>query len=287
MPQVADQAPHDAIVVTGIGMVTPLGEDRESSWKRLVAGDRACRRLSHDELIERGWPTGSPEEWTGAPAHFPPQPRSADRVVGMALQATGEALTHAAWSPSASATTAERTGCVIGTSKGDFFATSQQFQAMSAPDSATAQDADWLTCWPHTAATSIAAAYDVRGPLLCPVAACATGLVSLIRGADLIRSGACDVVIAGSSDAALHPALQACYRRMGVLARSDHRSNAGAAPSTGTAADSLPAKGPQSSSWSASHTPRREGPVSSPAGWEPAWRPTRQGSHTSIRGRPV
>ena len=52
-----------------------------------------------------------------------------------------------------------------------------------------------------------------------PVAACATGLVSLIRGADLVRSGECDVVLAGSSDASLVPIVLGSFQRLGVLAR--------------------------------------------------------------------
>ncbi|MFG0335032.1 MAG: beta-ketoacyl-[acyl-carrier-protein] synthase family protein [Maioricimonas sp. JB049] len=215
----ADQISGDTIVVTGIGLVTPLGGDRESSWRGLISGQRACRLLSTDELRERGWPAGSREEWPGAPAIFPPENYGNQRVVGMALQAAGEALADAAWNPACDAPAAERTACVIGTSKGDFFATSRQFLGMSASGASGATAAEWLSCWPHAAATAVARRFDARGPLLCPVAACATGLVSLIRGADLIRNGACDVVIAGSSDAALHPALQACYRRMGVLAR--------------------------------------------------------------------
>ncbi|QDU39432.1 3-oxoacyl-[acyl-carrier-protein] synthase 2 [Maioricimonas rarisocia] len=221
MPQLADQTPGDAIVVTGIGMVTPLGGSRETGWQALVSGKRACRQLTPDELEERGWPDGSRGEWPGALAVFSPDERGNGRVVGMALQAAGEAVADAAWNPAGDTLAAERTGCVIGTSKGDFFAASRQFQDLTPSGTPDLAAADWLACWPHAAATAVAQQFDARGPLLCPVAACATGLVSLIRGADLIRNGACDVVIAGSSDAALHPALQACYRRMGVLARGD------------------------------------------------------------------
>ncbi|WP_197453605.1 beta-ketoacyl-[acyl-carrier-protein] synthase family protein [Caulifigura coniformis] len=67
-------------------------------------------------------------------------------------------------------------------------------------------------------AEEIARRRGFQGPAVAPSAACATGLVSIIRGAELIRDGACDLVVAGSADSSLHPAYLAAYRRMGVLA---------------------------------------------------------------------
>jgi 3-oxoacyl-(acyl-carrier-protein) synthase len=65
---------------------------------------------------------------------------------------------------------------------------------------------------------SIAARYDLGGAAICPVAACATGLASVIRGVDLIRHGMCDTVLAGSSDASLTILVQSSFRRLRVLA---------------------------------------------------------------------
>jgi len=73
--------------------------------------------------------------------------------------------------------------------------------------------------FPHTAAQAVSRELGIAGPSLCPVAACATGLVSLQRGYELIRDGLCDVVFAGSSDASFLPIVNASFRRMGVLAK--------------------------------------------------------------------
>jgi 3-oxoacyl-(acyl-carrier-protein) synthase len=78
----------------------------------------------------------------------------------------------------------------------------------------------WNQFTPNAPARSIAERFNLRGAALCPVAACATGLVSISRGAALIRQGQCDVVLAGSSDASLHPALLSSFRRLGVLAHT-------------------------------------------------------------------
>lgn len=171
-------------------------------------------------------------------------------IIGDALRAAREAVAHA----QLELVNPERWGCVMGASKGGMHLAvplftkqwvSRQrdlsrvaaggvddFDAAFA-DSPAGHDADagqaawqglpenaWMQIWPDAPSTAIAREFNIRGPVLAPAAACATGLVSLIRGAELIRSGVCDVVLCGSSDASLQPSLLASYRRLGVLARS-------------------------------------------------------------------
>jgi 3-oxoacyl-[acyl-carrier-protein] synthase II len=134
---------------------------------------------------------------------------SPEPVIAQALTAAREAMTQAGLAPQM--TLSERTGCVIGTSKLGLRSFARALQYGDCVRSAS--------FFPNVAALSVAAEWNVRGPVLCPVAACATGLVSLIRGADLIRSAECDVVLAGSSDASLVPIVLGSFQRLGVLAR--------------------------------------------------------------------
>ena len=133
-----------------------------------------------------------------------------------------------------------RAGCVIGTSKGglnscfhSLHATrvlsrpseySQESAAIAAnidQESHEYPEASWLSMAPSGPATVVAEAMNLQGACLAPVTACATGLSSILRGADLIRYGECDVVLAGSSDASLTPAVIASFRKLGVLAKGD------------------------------------------------------------------
>lgn len=82
---------NDPVVVTGLGLVSPLGPDRESSWRRLIAGDSAV---------------------TAAEARVPLEPRG-PRAVAWALRAAEEALADAG-APEADP---ERRGCVVSGSK--------------------------------------------------------------------------------------------------------------------------------------------------------------------------
>lgn len=210
------------IRITGIGVVSPLGPDRETTWQRLIAGESALRRLDLDLAEKPLWPLNP----AGAPAAVPEDVQQRlwkttnrefvrlsceEPAVALAVASADEAITDAAID--LAATDRTRVGCVIGTSKGGV----RTFETLSHTGESAVP---WISAWPSGPATSVAALHDLRGPLLCPVTACATGLSSLVRGVDLIRHGVCDIVLAGSSDASLTPAVLASFRRLGVLARS-------------------------------------------------------------------
>lgn len=210
------------VVVTGIGMVTPFGPDRETSWSSVSSGRRAPRRLSL--LVERhGGSAGPPSELEcfGAPA-ADGACGDDEPIVRMALRSALEAWRDAGLERDA--LTLERLGCVVGTSKGGLRSAARLFGEAGGPEAAFARL--WRTFLPDAPAAAVAERFDVRGPVLCPVAACATGLVSLQRGVDLIREGSCDVVLAGSTDASLTPLVVGSFQRLGVLARGDDPASA-------------------------------------------------------------
>jgi len=188
--------------------VTPFGADPDVVWRRLIHGDTATRWLSSEGDC------GSPNQPAGAPATGI-RAQGSEPLITMACHAAAHAMSDAQL-PS-NGTNPDRFGCVIGTSKGGLRSFRHHFRGRSPADN-PAQS--WQQCFPDAPSQHVAALLGIRGPLLCPVAACATGLVSLIRGADLIRDGACDVVIAGSTDASLLDVVQGSFRRLGVLARN-------------------------------------------------------------------
>ena len=206
------------VVVTGIGLRTPLGADRESSWAALLAGQSGVKWLA-------------PPQWTGderlAGATCEHSQRSAfstgEPVVELALSVATEAALDAGLG--ANGCSPERASVVFGSSKGGLHSFTQLAEAARSNSRderevfASASSSPWLNVWPDAAARAVAAAFDCRGPVLCPVLACATGLAACQRAAELIREGLCDVVYAGSADASLQPAILGSFRRMGVLAR--------------------------------------------------------------------
>jgi 3-oxoacyl-[acyl-carrier-protein] synthase II len=233
MPR-ADRRQTQRVVVTGIGLVTPLGAGREMSWRKLVAGERAPRWLARDELfpfgdsgVDRCVPVNA--AWAGGPApNLAVAGRGAaelarDPVTALALAAARESMQDAGLD--GARFNPVRFGCVVGASKGGL----RSFEGLAAALHAGDVDGGdsrnrpipatvWQDFLPHAASTAVAAEFGLAGPVLCPVAACATGLVSLNRGFELVRDGVCDVVLAGSSDASLVPAVLGSFSRLGVLA---------------------------------------------------------------------
>ena len=214
------------VVVTGIGCVSPLGRDAETTWRNLLRGGRGIRLLSADD-----WHGLPPPQtgFVGGPAVGIADARpvgagnsgAVDPLEWLLQTATAEAVAQAGLD--LAALDRGRVGCVLGTSKGSLTAFAhlalQQHAALQPRQQDAAAVPSLWECVPAwCAGARVANALRVAGPRLTPVAACATGLVSVLRGADLIREGACDVALAGSGDASLHPAVLGSFRRMGVLA---------------------------------------------------------------------
>ena len=238
---------RNRVLITGIGVVSPLG-NREEFWRRLTAGETATRRLIPSEQDREFWP----EESSGAAAvpsdslNETLQKRSrhdlipllTEPAIAHALAATSEAVADANLQLDefgGLAVEQERVGCVIGTSKGGVRTLHQLMLAGRRAETPTrSEDLAAETWWPMIApsgpASAVSSLLGTGGPLLSPVAACATGLMSLVRAAELIESGECDVVIAGSSDASLSPAIVASFKKLGVLSKRHEKPESAVRP---------------------------------------------------------
>jgi len=224
-PQRSRPDPHRVkVVVTGIGLITGLG-DRERTWTNLAQGRHAFRIL--DLPAAAGLPP-----YAGCPAEDPSRPAT-ELLFAAALEAYRDAQLPAdLGNPRDRSFDRDRAGVVIGMSKGDLGQLAAGHEALfrSRPE-ADRWLASWATTWPSAVAQRAAQAWDLRGPCLAPVAACATGLIAALSGADLIRRGVCDLVLAGAGDASLDPLVLGAFRRMGILARVDTSSSDGPASS--------------------------------------------------------
>lgn len=106
-------------------------------------------------------------------------------------------------------------GVVIGSSRGfqaQWEALAKDYLTQNAPPQ------DWLNTLPAMASRGIAQLLGSRGPVLAPMAACATGLVAIAQGADLIRRGQCHRVIVGAGENPITPLTLAGFDRLGALA---------------------------------------------------------------------
>lgn len=194
--------------------------------------------------------------WPTLGAADPEVLASADEpMVALALLALSEALQSAGLTatPRQCDLDRQRTAVVFGSSKGGLRTAerliSQQRAnlvpvfsagAPAAVDSAvlpwqspqTVADAGEVErLWRQQAGTdaatvAIAGVLSAEATVQCPVAACATGLISVLQGAALISSGQCDVCVVGSADAALRASVLSSFHRLGVLSRQSGQDRA-------------------------------------------------------------
>ncbi|WP_417383799.1 beta-ketoacyl-[acyl-carrier-protein] synthase family protein [Gimesia sp.] len=207
------------VVITGIGLITPYAVGREQSWHKLLTGHSATSLLQElSNQLGRPIAGGIIPDSELSSASLDRPPFQSDPAINLTLKATCEAIEDAGLDRSQLSN--EFAGCVIGSSKGGI-AGYAELAAASHRKSASHDSIPpefWLQCLPHACSQAVAAEFGLQGAALTPVSACATGLSSIMRGADLIRDGICNTVIAGSADASLVPAVLSSFQRMGVLA---------------------------------------------------------------------
>ncbi len=106
-------------------------------------------------------------------------------------------------------------GVVIGSSRGfqtQWEALAKDYLTQNVPPG------DWLNTLPAMASRNVAQFLGTTGPVLAPMAACATGLWAIFQGAELIRQGYCQRVIVGAGENPITPLTLAGFDRLGALA---------------------------------------------------------------------
>ncbi|HIK10899.1 MAG TPA: beta-ketoacyl-ACP synthase [Oscillatoriaceae cyanobacterium M33_DOE_052] len=181
------------VAVTGIGLISALGHSLEATWQHLLAGSSGIKlRQPFAELPPRPL------------AQLGPLPADFQTLTAKALQA---ALTDAGLVPPLS-----HCGVVIGSSR----AHQGRWEQLAHPNHH--QLDSWLETLPHMAAIHTARIVGTTGPVLAPMAACATGIWALFRGWELLQTGECQQVITGAVEAPITPLTLAGFAKMGALA---------------------------------------------------------------------
>ena len=181
------------VVVTGLGLVSALGPTTNAMWQRLLQGESAIAlRHPFSEI---------------SPCPVAMLGKEPSVLTTLLLSATA-AVVQDAGLPA----TLPECGVVIGSSRAqqgrwEQFLTHQQI-------------AGWVDSLPHMGAIAVARKIGSNGPVLAPMAACATGLWAIAQGADLIRTGQCERVLVGAGEAAITPLTLAGFLQMRALAQS-------------------------------------------------------------------
>lgn len=198
----------DSIVVTGWGMVTPLGPDSESTWKSLWEGEKPIRPLQGPEWKAFESPKAAHclETWTNH------RLLQRDRSLQLAAVAAEEAWKKAGLFK----VPPGHIGTTFSSSKGGLLS------LLQANEDPVAASWDFLSdFFPHSGGLLLKERFGFSGPSLCVSSACSTGIGSIANGARLLSDRECDAVLAGSTESSIHPLVYAAFNNMGLLSRKD------------------------------------------------------------------
>src|SRR3954453_6825523 len=207
------------VVVTGLGAVTPLGNDARAPWDAAIAG------RSGIDWIRSFDPGESPVRVAGEVKEFDPtglddprELRRLDRYVLLALASAREAVDDAgldgAYDPA-------RVGILFGSAIGGVGAIVEQADVLRERGARRVSPTFIPSVLVDAASGQLAISLGFRGPNYAPVSACATGSHAIGEAAELIRRGDADAVLAGGGEACLTPIILAGFVAMRGLAAED------------------------------------------------------------------
>ncbi len=190
------------VVVTGLGMVSPLGLDVESSWKALLAGECGIGPITEFDASEFGC------RIAGEVKNFEPaaggmqakEARRYDRYVQFAAAAATEALKDAGLDFVGNNEAGDRAGCIIGSGIGGLETICVNYKAMLERGPRRISPFMIPGCIINMASGLVGIMKNLRGPNLATVTACATGLHAIGEAAWIIRRGDADVMLAGGTE---------------------------------------------------------------------------------------
>ena len=207
------------VVVTGMGLISPLGNDLEASWNNLLAGKSGGGKVTHFEATE-----DFPSRIGCEVKNFDPldyldkrDVRRHDRVSQFALAAATEAVTSSGLDTGSAEINAERCGVIFGSGIGGIATFEEQHKRMLDKGPSRVSPFFIPMFIPDIAAGVISIRWGLRGPNYSTVSACASSAHAIGNAMRHIRYGDADVMVAGGSEATITPMTYAGFSAMKAL----------------------------------------------------------------------
>lgn len=201
----------ERIVVTGMGVVSPLGTGVETVWQRLLAG-RSGLRVLPDEVVEGlsarvggVVPTLAEDAEGGFDADWavaPKDQKKMDRFIEFAMSAAKQALAQAGWQPQTEQQK-QRTATIIGSGIGGFPAIADAVRTTDSRGPKRLSPFTIPSFLVNLAAGHVSIEFGLQGPMGAPVTACAAGVQAIGDAARMIRAGEADIAVCGGAEAAI------------------------------------------------------------------------------------
>ena len=201
------------VVVTGLGMTTPVGGDVDSSWQRVLSGQPGIR------VIDEPWVDVQPSKIAGIMTVDPADildrvdVRKMDRSQQAALIAAREAWADAG----ITSIDPDRLGAVVASGIGGITSLMNSYDTLLERGPSRISPHMVTMIMPNGPAAIVGLEVGARAGVHTPVSACASGAEAISYGARMIQTGRADVVIAGGTEACIHPITMAGFAAMRAL----------------------------------------------------------------------
>lgn len=196
------------IVVTGLGMITPLGLNAETTWNNLIAGKSGISSidLKHTSIKVAGLIKDFNPQETLSPFVLPKDLRRLSRPAQLSLAATIEAFRNAGFladNKLKSTIDPKRIGVRIGTGIGGSTEIGRVKKTLEEGKEISPFDA--LIIEPERVSSVVSMKLGLKGPLAAVTAACATGNIAITDGYKEIYMGDADIMVVGGVESAIDP----------------------------------------------------------------------------------
>ena len=192
----------DRVVVTGIGLVTPVGSDRKTTWNSLLEGKSGIDYISlFDAEGFESRIAAEVNDFDAAPILGRKETRRLDRFARFACVAALEALEDAGIDMATE--DADRVGVLIGSGVGGIMTITEQHKILINKGPKRVSPFLVPMMLGDMASGQVSMMIGAKGPNFSTVSACATGTDSIGEALEMIRRGRADVVIAGGTEAAV------------------------------------------------------------------------------------
>ena len=209
---------RERVVITGIGLVTPLGIGTAEAWRAMLAGQNGIGPITQFDCASfrvriagevKGW---EPTRWIEKK-----KLKEMDRFTELALGAAAIAVDDA----KLQLTDEERprAGCFVGVGLGGLFTLEKTKETLMTKGPTKVSPYSIPGIIANLAAGQVSIAWGLEGPSYCTTSACSSGAHAIGEATEWIRRGRCDVMVAGGAEATITPVGVAGFEAMYALSK--------------------------------------------------------------------
>jgi 3-oxoacyl-[acyl-carrier-protein] synthase II len=206
------------VVVTGLGVISPIGNSVDEYWHNLLAGVSGAGRISTFD------PEGLPVQIAAEVKGFDPgnymdrkAAKRMERFSQFSIAATGEALRSAGFEVTAD--NAWDVGAMVATGGGGIRAVADETETLVTKGWERVGPMMVPLMIPNMASCQVSMHYGIKGPVVTNTAACAAGVYSMFEALHFLRRGDVNLVVAGGTESSVIPLAFISMARTGALSK--------------------------------------------------------------------